>query len=1004
MKGDETSALTLLEKRAQEFWDKEATSQKALALNPDGPIFRFTEGPPTANGRPHLGHLLSRALKDVILRHRRMKGFRVKSSMAGWDCQGLPVEVEVEKSHGWKSKKQILDYGIAKFNEDCRKSVLTYEATWREMSRKLGYWLDYEHPYFTMDRRYIESVWWSLKSLYDRGYLEKGRYVIPYCPRCETPVSAHEVAQGYKETSDPSVTLRLKIIPDAQRGISGYFLVWTTTPWTLPSNLALAVNPEMDYFVFKGDDGAEYIMSGDAMPRYFPNPGSAPQVLKKLSGQELIGLSYEPPFATVTPKAEGRHKVYPATFVSREEGTGIVHIAPSYGMDDYVLGEHFHLGYFDPLDSSGHFTSEVPEVVGAGFKAADPKLTEILREEGILWKEEKVLHTYPFCWRCNHPLIYRALESWFVRAHKVREKLLANNSTVTWIPSHIRDGRFGNFLSEGKDWALSRNRYWGTPLPIWSCPEGHSMAVGSFEELAKLAGSALPESFDPHKPFIDDMEIKCPQHGSRMVRETYVIDCWYDSGSAPFAQYHWPFDGKGDFNPDSPLDYIAEGLDQTRGWFYSMLVLATLLFDRPAYKIALVNGMVLDKEGQKMSKSKGNVADPLTLMEKMGADGPRLATYMGPFTEPFRFSEAMVRTSGTRFLTTLLNVTEFYRSNRTADKFIPSLAAPHPKGTLDRWMLSRLEGMVERVGRSLDLIDPHASAVEVTQFIDELSTWYLRRSRDRFWKEVMDEDKQDAYATLSFTLATLAKVMAPLTPHVGEHVYQMAMATDFGEGADSVHLQQWPEIKGYRDVALEDAMKRVMALVEAGRNLRTKAGVKSRIPLPELVVSNISPADSEVLGSSFHDLVTEELNVKRLTLLPPEEFAIRPFPEEDWAMRSTDDKLNLALFKRPSRELLLEGLSREIIRRIQMTRKEEDLDYIDSVRVELFLGPTLKEAMELHKNVVMRECQIVDLKMVAGLPDDTVQGLRKWEDVGGEQMALKLEYVPADKQYPSGLK
>jgi isoleucyl-tRNA synthetase len=1002
MKGDETSALASVEKRAQEFWDREQVPRKALALNPDGPTFRFTEGPPTANGRPHLGHMLSRALKDVVLRHRRMRGFRVISSMAGWDCQGLPVEVEVEKSHGWKSKRQIIEYGVAKFNDECRKSVFTYEMAWREMSRMLGYWLDYDHPYFTMDRRYIESVWWSLKSLYGRGYLEKGRYVIPYCPRCETPVSMHEVAQGYRETSDPSVTLRLRIVPDPKRDFSGYFLVWTTTPWTLPSNLALAVNPEMNYVVFKGEDGAQYIMSEDALPRYFTSPGKVPQITRRLNGGELVGLMYEPPFAEVTPKAEGRHSVYPATFVSKEEGTGIVHIAPSYGADDYTLGQQFNLGYFDPLDSSGHFTSEVPDVVGVGFKAADPKLTEILREREVLWKEEKVLHTYPFCWRCNNPLIYRALETWFVRTHKVREKLMSNNSTVTWIPSHLRDGRFGNFLSEGKDWALSRNRYWGTPLPIWSCPEGHTMAVGSFEELAKLSGAPLPDSFDPHKPYIDSIVLKCPQHGSPMVREVYVIDCWYDSGSAPFAQFHYPFEGKDMFDPASPLDYIAEGLDQTRGWFYTTLVLATILFDRPAYKNVLVNGMVLDKEGQKMSKSKGNVADPLVLMERMGADASRLATYMGPFTEPFRFSEAMVRTTGTKFITTLLNVTEFYRSNRSADHFIPSPAAPHPKGTLDRWMLSRLEGMVERVGRSLDLIDPHASAVEITQFIDELSTWYLRRSRDRFWKDGMDPDKQDAYATLSFTLTTLAKVLAPLTPHVAEQVYHMAMATEFAEGSDSVHLQTWPEVQGYRDVALEDAMKRVMVLVEAGRNLRTKAGVKSRIPLPELVVSNISEEDMNALGSSFHELVTEELNVKRLTLLPPEEFAIRPFPEVDWAMRSTDDKINLALFRRPSRELLLEGLSREIIRRIQMTRKEEDLDYTDTVNVELYLGPTLKEALDLHKDVVMRECQITSLKSIAGLPDDTAQGLRKWEDVGGEQMALKLQWAASNNQKPPG--
>jgi isoleucyl-tRNA synthetase len=993
MKGPEPLSLATVEKRAQEFWDRGKVPEMALALNPDGPRFRFTEGPPTANGRPHMGHLMARALKDAILRHRRMRGFRIISSMAGWDCHGLPVEVEVEKSHGWKSKKQIADHGVDIFVQECRKSVQTYEMEWRKMSRRAGYWLDYERPYFTMDQKYVESVWWSLKRLFEMGLLEKGRYVVPYCPRCETPEAAHEVAQGYKDIQDPSITIRLKMSPEQSQEDLGYFLVWTTTPWTLPSNLALAVHPEMEYAVFKGKDGAQYVIGEPALARYFPDEASRPAILRRLKGTELVGLRYHRPFPDITPTSQGQHQVYPASFVSAEEGTGIVHVAPSFGADDYTLGEEYHIGFFDPLDSSGHFTAQVPQVFGLSFKEADPKLSEELREKGVLWREEKVLHAYPFCWRCNHALIYRALETWFVRTHRVKDRLLANNAKVTWIPSHLRDGRFGNFLSEGKDWALSRNRYWGTPLPIWTCSKGHTVALGSYKELSELTGSPLPADFDVHQPFIDRLTLKCPHDGLKLVREPYVIDCWYDSGSAPFAQYHYPFEGAELFDPDSPLDFIAEGLDQTRGWFYSLLVLATLLFDRPAYKTVLANGMALDQEGQKMSKSKGNVTDPNVMMDKMGADATRLATYMGPYTEPFRFSEAVVRISGTRSLTTLLNVVEFYRNNRSADGFFPPLEAPRPTETLDRWVLSRLEGLTERVGRSLDLIDHHSSAADIVLFIDELSSWYLRRSRNRFWDDSKDASKEQAYATLSYTLATLAKVMAPLTPHIAEQVYQMATTKEFREVTESVHLQPWPEVKGYRDTVLEETMKRVMALVEAGRNLRTKAGVKSRIPLPELVVANLPTADVEALGDSLYDLVADELNIKKLTLVSSEEFGIRPFPEEEWVLRSTDEKISLALYRKPSRELLLEGLSREIVRRVQMTRKEEHLDYLDSVRVELFLGPQLKEALEAHRGYVTHECQISELKVTEGDPDLTMPRLRQWDDVGGETMALRLEKV-----------
>ena len=981
--------LAMVDQKVNAFWQRERVAERALQLHPQGTPFRFTEGPPTANGKPHMGHLLTRALKDSVLRYKRMQGHHIITSMAGWDCHGLPVELEVEKAQGFRSKKDIERFGLAKFATACRSSVMTYEALWREMSEMVGYWLDYSHAYFTMDNRFMESVWWSLKQLYEKGYLEKGRYIVPYCPRCETPEAAHEVAQGYKEAEDPSVTIALQIQGRPAGAPSRYLLVWTTTPWTLPSNLALAVNPGMRYVVVAGENEKELVLEESALARYFPHPEERPKVLSSIEGRALVGASYLPPFPEVTPAGEGRHRVYAADFVTAEDGTGIVHIAPSFGADDFTLGSQHHLGFFDPLDTSGHFTLEVPQVRGKSFKAADPILTEELRDRGVLWKEGRIRHTYPFCYRCGHPLIYRALETWFIRTHLATEKLMANNGTVNWIPSHIKNGRFGNFVGEGKDWALSRNRYWGTPLPIWNCPREHSIAVGSYEELARLHGQALAPDFDPHKPFVDELPVRCPEHGETMVREPYVIDCWYDSGSASFAQYHYPFELGNGFEPQSPLDFISEGLDQTRGWFYSLLVTSTLLFDRPAYRNLIVNGMVLDERGQKQSKSKGNVTDPVEMMRQLGADGPRMAMYLGPYTEPLRFSEHYVRTTGAHMLSTLVNVAEFYRENRNADQYRYSPDLPHPEGVLDRWLLSRLQSLTETVTHSLDAFDPHTAAESVEKFVEELSTWYLRRSRNRFWNEAPSQDRSDAYATISFSLATLARILSPLAPHVAEHVYQVATGSEFAAGASSVHLESWPSLNGPKDPVLEGAMARVMEVVEAGRNLRMKATVKSRIPLPELVAAGLSEEERRVLGTALTELVEGELNVKRVTMISKEEFAVRTFSEEGWVVMATGDQLMVALSRAPTRELFLEGLSREMIRRIQTVRKEHRLSYTDRVAVRLYLGPQLLEALELFREHIERECQISSLETTPA--PLTGEGVYEWSDVGGDAMALTLK-------------
>ncbi|MGA7650340.1 MAG: class I tRNA ligase family protein, partial [Thermoplasmata archaeon] len=572
--------------RVLAYWEGMGVPASVLAGRPGGPIFRFTEGPPTANGAPHLGHLVARVLKDVELRYRRMRGMHIVSPMAGWDCHGLPVELEIEKRHGLKSKKEIEAFGVERFCEDCRAGTFEVASVWQEMSRRLGYWLDYERAYRTMDPPYMESVWWSLKTLFDRGLLEKGHYVLPYCPRCETPLSSHEVAQGYRETTDPSITVRFPL--EGARGENRELLVWTTTPWTLPANLLVAARADLEYSVVRGSDGRELVLASVAVARYFPE---GIDVVERFLGTALAGRTYQPPFDTPGP-GPGRYRVVLDDLVTTEEGTGLVHIAPSYGPDDQRIGAREKVGVFDPLDSRGVFTDAVPLVRGKGFKAADPILLKDLEARGRLYGHSTLRHTYPFCWRCESALLYRAIDSWFVRTSRATDRLVRYNASVQWRPEHLREGRFGNFLTEAKDWALSRSRYWGTPLPIWMCTAGHATCVGSFAELEKLVGSPLPTPFDPHRVMVDRLRVRCGTCGGETRREPYTIDGWYDSGSAPFAQFHYPFE-PGPFDPAAPLDFIAEGLDQTRGWFYSLLVIATLLFDRPAYRACVTNGLVL---------------------------------------------------------------------------------------------------------------------------------------------------------------------------------------------------------------------------------------------------------------------------------------------------------------------------------------------------------------------------------------------------------------------------
>ncbi len=969
-----------IEARVARYWAETGVVARALEDHPERPAFRFTEGPPTANGPPHLGHLIARTFKDLQLRYHRMRGDRILTPMAGWDCHGLGVEIEIEKRHGIRSKKEIEAFGVERFAAECRESTLRVASVWRTMSGRLGYWLDYDRAYRTMDAPYIESVWWSLKQLHGRGLLEKGHYVLPYCPRCETPLSSHEVAQGYKETVDPSVTVRF---PLAGRGPARRaLLVWTTTPWTLPANLLVAARADLDYAVVRVAPGDEVVLAAEAIPRYFAEP---PTVVERIRGSALAEATYEPPFDAAGPGAH-RYRVVLDDFVSAAEGTGFVHLAPSFGPDDQRVGAREGVGVFDPLDGRGVFGPGVPSVQGKSFKAADPILTRDLTERGILYRAETLRHTYPFCWRCDTPLLYRAIDSWFVRTSRFTAALQRHNASVRWIPAHLRDGRFGNFLTEAKDWALSRNRYWGTPLPIWLCPAGHATCVGSLDELGRLAGAPLPHGFDPHRVEVDRIEFPCPTCGAGARREPYTLDAWYDSGAAPFAQYHYPFEPAA-FDPEAPLDYVSEGLDQTRGWFYTMLVLSTALFDRPAYRASLTTGMVLDESGRKMSKSKGNALEPLPLLERVGADPIRWTFLSVDFTEPMRIGETTIQQASGRTLRTLANLVAFHLQNGRADDLPPAERAPLPAAALDRWALSRLDATREAMTAALDAFDPRPAALALRLLVDDLSTWYVRRSRPRFWGETGPEDRRAAHDTLSYALQGLARLAAPLVPFTAEWVHQEVGERSYGEADASVHLADWPATLADRDPELEAGMAELRLLAEIGRELRQRAEVKARIPLEEIVLFGEPTPGLAGLGGEGERLLAEELNVRGVRRLPA---SARPsFEEGDWVVREDAGVPIAALPRRPTAALRDEGRAREVGRRLQQTRKELGLRPSDRIRLTVAATGEILAALRRHADRLARDLLADPLDLIEGeLP--TGPGHRSWE-VEGIRVTARVE-------------
>ena len=851
------------EKATKSFWEAAGIFEKSIKMREGCENYTFYDGPPTANGKPHIGHVLTRVIKDMVPRYQTMKGKRVLRK-AGWDTHGLPVELEVEKKLGIDGKDQIESFGLAPFIGHCKESVWKYKGMWEDFSGTVGFWADMDNPYVTYTNDFIESEWWALKKIFDKGLLYKGFKIVPYCPRCGTPLSSHEVAQGYKAVKERSAIVRF-----ACKGEDAYFLVWTTTPWTLPSNVALCVNPADTYLKVKAADGYTYYLAEalcDAVLGSLSKDGApAYEVLARMKGAELEHKEYEPLFACAGEAAAKQKKkgffVTCDSYVTMSDGTGIVHIAPAFGEDDSRVGKKYDLPFVQFVDGKGNMTKETP-YAGVFVKKADPLVLVDLDKEGKLFADPKFEHDYPHCWRCNTPLIYYARESWFIRMTAVREQLLDNNATVNWIPENIGKGRFGDWLSNIQDWGLSRDRYWGTPLPIWQCECGHRHAIGSIAELKEMS-SNCPEDIELHRPFIDAVTIKCPACGGEMKRVTEVIDCWFDSGAMPFAQWHYPFENKEMFDSQFPADFISEGVDQTRGWFYSLMAISTLIFDRAPYKNVLVLGHVLDKEGQKMSKSKGNAVDPFEALEEFGADAIRWYFYSNsaPWL-PNRFYREAVIEGQRKFMGTLWNTYAFYVLYANIDGFDPTKYTLDKASlsVMDKWILSKLNTAVKAVDENMSAYKiPEATRV-LEGFVDELSNWYVRRCRERFWVKDMPADKVNAYMTLYTALVTVAKLSAPFIPFMSEDIYRNLVCSVDKSALESVHLCDFPAVdESLIDAALESNMDEVIDVVVLGRACRNAAAIKNRQPIAKMYVK----AETAV-EDSFLTIIAEELNVKEV--------------------------------------------------------------------------------------------------------------------------------------------
>jgi len=1025
------------EKEVLKYWKENKVFEKSIDMREGGETFTFYDGPPTANGKPHIGHVLTRVIKDIIPRYKTMKGYKVLRK-AGWDTHGLPVELEVEKMLGIDGKPEIEKFGVEPFIENCKKSVWKYKAEWEQMSERIGYWADMENPYITYDNNYIESVWWALKKIWEQGLLYKGHKIVPYCPRCGTSLSSHEVAQGYKEVKDPSIYVKFQV--KGEKNV--YLMAWTTTPWTLPSNVALTVNPRETYVKVKCSDEI-YILAEALAPTVL---NEEYEVLEKMDGQSLVGMEYEPlfNFAKVDKKA---FYVVGGDFVTLTDGTGIVHTAPAFGEDDAKVGREYDLPFVQLVNEQGNFVESVTEWKGMFVKDADPLIIKHLEGRNLIYKKMDYEHSYTFCWRCDTHLLYYAMDTWFIKMTAVKDKLLKNNNKINWLPDNIREGRMGNFLENVVDWGLSRSRYWGTPLPIWECECGHRHVIGSIAELKEM-GENVPDDIELHKPFIDNVLLKCPKCGTgKMKRVSEVIDCWFDSGSMPFAQWHYPFENEEIFKDNFPADFISEAIDQTRGWFYTLLAISTLLFDEPAFKNVIVLGHVNDKDGIKMSKHKGNVVDPWTVLDKQGADAVRWYFYINsaPWL-PNRFYEEAVSESQRKFMGTLWNTYAFYVLYAELDQFNPKeYKLEYEKlSVMDKWILSKMHSLIATVDKNLSNYRITESARAIQEFVDDLSNWYVRRSRERFWQKDMTQDKINAYMTLYTVLVQLITVSAPFVPFVTEEIYGNLVRNIDSEAPESVHLCDFPVAdEKFIDKELEKNMDLVLKLVVLGRACRNAANIKNRQPVAKIYVKS----DFE-LPEMFVELIKDELNVKEVVFTDDArqftKYKFKPqlrtlgakygklIPHITKVLTEIDDAMVMDKFSKGEMvtfeiegttvelaesdvlietsqkegfvseaerdtvvvldtnltpELIEEGFVREIISKIQTMRKEAGFEVQDHIKIYFANNARIAEIIERNKAVIGEET----------LADEISEGNngsynKEW-NINGEKVNLGVEKI-----------
>ena len=1037
------------EKQTEKFWRDNEIFKKSMDSRKEGETYTFYDGPPTANGKPHIGHVLTRVIKDMIPRYQTMKGHMVPRK-AGWDTHGLPVELEVEKKLGLNGKEQIEEYGMEPFIKQCKESVWKYKGMWEDFSGTVGFWADMDNPYVTYDDNFIESEWWALKTIWDKKLLYKGFKIVPYCPRCGTPLSSQEVAQGYKSVKERSAIVRFKVV-----GEDAYFLAWTTTPWTLPSNVALCVNPNDTYIKVKANDGYTYYiaeaLADNVLGKLATDDAPAYEVLETMKGADLERKEYEPLYDCAKQVADKQRKkgfyVTCDTYVTMSDGTGIVHIAPAFGEDDANVGRKYELPFVQFVNDKGEMTEETP-FAGLFVKKADPEVLKDLDAKGQLFDAPKFEHDYPHCWRCDTPLIYYARESWFIKMTAVKDDLVANNNTVNWIPKSIGEGRFGNWLENVQDWGISRNRYWGTPLNIWECCDcGCQESIGSRAELAEKSGNPDDAKVELHRPYIDKVTFKCKECGGTMKRVPEVIDCWFDSGEMPFAQHHYPFENKELFEQQFPADFISEAVDQTRGWFYSLMAESTLLFNKAPYKNVIVLGHVQDENGQKMSKSKGNAVDPFEALEKYGADAIRWYFYINsaPWL-PNRFHGKAVEEGQRKFMGTLWNTYAFYVLYAEIDQFDPTkYTLDYDKlSVMDKWLLSKMNSMVKAVDDNLGNYRIPEAARALDDFVDEMSNWYVRRSRERFWAKDMPQDKINAYMTLYTALVTVAKAAAPMIPFMTEDIYQNLVRSVDKSAKESIHLCDFPKVnEAHIDKELEENMERVLKIVVLGRACRNKSNIKNRQPIGKMFVK----AEFE-LPEFFKEIITEELNIKEVeftedvraftsysfkpqlrtvgpkygkflgkikealanldgnaamdkinagepltfdfdgneVVLEKEDLLIDMAQVEGYVSES-DGNVTVVLDTNLSEELIEEGFVREVISKIQTMRKEAGFEVMDKIIVNVDKNAKIEDI--INNNLDEIKLEVLAEKVEFG----KMSGYSKEWNINGENVSLGVEKI-----------